>query len=794
MLQVAVYIFLFLGVMTAERTVAQALPDVLNETIDISDDFKDFTNNYFLADRLVDFDPQTGEGEVEWLRHHYGTAKAFNNMLKVLRRNHGNEFPGGEYAVDPVYPFKIDFVTPRSVRLRMTTGPQAADPEPSLMLVDGEPPVDDSWSYSEIEGGHRYRNDYGSVTIYEHPWKVEFHDAEGNLLTSTNHQADNQTTLNPVLPFSFVRRAHDYSRSVAAVFNLEPGERMYGGGESFTRLNKRGQKLNMWVNDSHGSQNKDMHKPIPFLMSNRGYGLFVHSSTPMTFDIGDSYHATNNMMIADDELDMFVFMGSPKEVLDEYTNLTGKSPMPPLWSFGLWMSRITYFSEQEVREVADNLREYRIPSDVIHLDTGWFETDWRNDFIFAESRFDDPEQMIADLDDQGFKTSLWQLPYFVPQNLLYPEIVDNGLHIKDGKGNVPFEDAILDFTNPEAISWYEDKIADLLQMGVGAIKVDFGEAAPLWGVYDNQRTGLYEHNLYPLRYNKIVGDLTREITGEHIIWARSTWAGSQRYPVHWGGDAGNSSSAMEASLRGGLSFGLSGFSFWSHDIGGFPVETPEELYRRWTPFGMLSSHSRSHGHAPKEPWLFSDDFLELYRSAAEMRYRLMPYIYAQAKESSQKGLPMLRALFVEYPEDPGSWLVEDQYLFGSDILVAPMMEDRAESRDVYLPPGAWIDYQTGEVYEGGWHHMEAGALPVVMLVRDGAAIPHIKLAQHTRDLDWSDIELVVYSTDGNSAEGQVCLPDENELHLLTLQRIGPNRFELSEDPLDGRVSWRISSN
>ncbi len=784
-----VAILAFLLLKSVDTIYGQSMPNVLNETIDLTDDFYDFTNQYFLADNLVNFNPETGEGEVKWLRHNYGTAKAFNNMLTVLRRNEGNEFPQEEYEVDPVYPFNIDFVSPRSVRIRMSTGHQANQKEESLMLEGGSAPVDDSWQYSQIENGHKYSSEFGSVTIHEQPWKVEFHDADGKLLTGTNHQVDNNITLFPVLPFSFVRHAHDYSRSVAAVFNLEPGEKIYGGGESFTRLDKRGQTLNMWVNDSHGSQNQDMHKPIPFLMSNRGYGIFVHSSTPMTFDIGHTYHSANNIMVGDDELDLFVFLGEPKEILDEYTELTGKSPMPPLWSFGLWMSRITYFSEQEVRDVAENLREYQIPSDVIHLDTGWFETDWRNDFIFAESRFDDPEHMISDLDEQGFKTSLWQLPYFTPQNRLYQEIVENELHIKDGKGNVPFEDAILDFTNPDAIQWYEDKIADLLNMGVGAIKVDFGEAAPYWGVYDNDQTGFYEHNLYPLRYNKIVGDLTREITGDNIIWARSTWAGSQRYPVHWGGDAGNSSSAMEATLRGGLSFGLSGFSFWSHDMGGFPVETPEELYSRWTPFGMLTSHSRSHGHAPKEPWLFSDDFLGLYRSAAEMRYRLMPYIYAQAKQSSENGLPMLRALFIEYPNDPGSWLIDDQYLFGSDILVAPLMNDNANSRDLYLPPGNWIDYQTNEIYSGGWHHIEAGEIPVIMLVREGAAIPHAELAQHTRNINWGNINLMVFG-DESSAAGLICLPEDNVLHPVNLEKEGQD-YQLTTNPLEGRVNFTI---
>ena len=286
--------------------------------------------------------------------------------------------------------------------------------------------------------------------------------------------------------------------------------------------------------------------------------------------------------------------------------------------------------------------------------------------------------------------------------------------MKDRKGNLPYEDAVLDFSNPETVKWYQDKIADLLKMGVGVIKVDFGEAAPYDGIYHSGKTGFYEHNLYPLRYNKAVADITKKITGDNIIWARSAWAGSQRYPLHWGGDAANTNTAMAATLRGGLSLGLSGFSFWSHDIGGFVNKAPEDIYSRWTPFGMLTSHTRSHGAPPTEPWEYSKSFLDGFRLADDMRYMLMPYIYAQAKDCSEHGLPMVRALFVEYPDDPGSWLIDDQYLFGSDMLVAPLFENVTE-RDVYLPPGKWIDYQSGQVYSGGWHKIKAGKIPIIML-------------------------------------------------------------------------------
>ncbi|MBK5271754.1 MAG: alpha-xylosidase, partial [Bacteroidia bacterium] len=266
-------------------------------------------------------------------------------------------------------------------------------------------------------------------------------------------------------------------------------------------------------------------------------------------------------------------------------------------------------------------------------------------------------------------------------------------------------------------------------------------------------------------------------------------AGSQRYPLHWGGDAANTNTAMAATLRGGLSFGLSGFAFWSHDIGGFVNKKPENIYRRWTPFGMLSSHTRSHGAPPTEPWEYGEDFLKSFIAADDMRYKLMPYIYAQAKDCTERGLPMVRALFVEYPDDPGSWNIDDEYLFGADMLVAPLFEDVTE-RNVYLPPGQWIDYQTGKSYEGGWHSIKAGPIPVVVLVRDGAVIPHIKLVQSTMQMDWSNLELVVYTTNTKKVNGLVCLPSDNVLHHLSLEKKG-NSFQLVSDELAGKVKWKI---
>jgi len=778
----------------AATTAIAAAPPLLNDPVDVSGDFRALENFYYLADKVSGFDPASHSGKIVYQRAQFSVRHAFDNDLAVVSSAKPNEFPDNQYAANPELPFSIDFVSPRTIRIRMTSGPQVHKPQPELMLA-GDVPKDDSWKYEKISGGWRYASQFGSVTILDNPFHIEIRDASGKLLTKTDHADDNKTSFTPVLPFSFVRRTADYSRSYNAAFTLSPGEKIFGGGESFTGLDKRGQKLVLWTDDANGVENQGVYKPVPFFMSSRGYGMFIHTTTPITLDFGHDFSGVNSMMVGDDELDLFIFLGTPKEILDEYTKLTGKSPMPPLWSFGLWMSRCTYNAEQQVRDIAAKLRENKIPCDVLHLDTGWFETDWQCDYEFSTTRFADPKKMLADLKDEGFRVSCWQLPYFVPKNKLFPELVENNLVVHDAKGNLPYEDAVLDFSNPKAVEWYQNKLTNLLNEGVSAIKVDFGEAAPEDGIYADGRTGFYEHNLFPLRYNKAVADITKQTTGDNIIWARSAWAGSQRYPIHWGGDAESTDDGMAAELRGGLSFGLSGFSFWSHDVGGFTATSVEgmdkDLFARWLAFGMLSSHSRCHGIAPKEPWLYGQEFMDKFRTIDEMKYKLMPYVYAQAKDSSEHGLPMVRALFVEFPDDPGSWNVDDEYLFGSQILVAPLMHENETGRNVYLPPGTWIDYQSGKNYSGGWNKIEAGEIPEIILVRDGTFLPHIALAQSTAQMDWSKIELRVFAKDATTAKGLIFLPGETDAHEVTMTKSGDS-FKLDTDPSAGKVAWKIS--
>ncbi len=763
----AVAMLLFAGGnLLAQPHVNDGTSYLMNQPLDMSTDFRDLSNTLFFADHLESFDAKSGEGLVNWKRGHLMPRQAFNTNGAQPRKMRMLDFPFTAYENDPNLKFKIDFVTPRTVRIRMLTTPVEPKPAASIMLAK-EPGRDGSWKVTETNDKIVYSSDYGTIQINKNPWRIVLKDKAGRILSQTAALSDADSTQVKYTPFCFVKRGSDNARRINPVFTLTADEMISGCGESATGLNKAGQKVNLFVTDPQGPETDQMYKPIPFFMSNRGYGMFMHTSAPVTCDFGATYIGLNKMFMGDENLDLFVFFGEPKDILDEYTDLVGKPGMPPLWSFGTWMSRITYFSEKEGYDVAANIRKNKYPCDVIHFDTGWFDVDWQCDYKFSENRFQNPQQMLKDLRSQGFHVCLWQLPYFTPKNRYFSELIEKDMYVKNGNGELPYEDVVLDFSNPETVKWYQDKLAGLLNIGVSAIKVDFGEAAPLNGIYASGKSGWYEHNLYPVRYDMAVSEITKKLHNENIMWARAAWAGSQRYPLHWGGDAATTNTGLLGTLRAGLSFGLSGFSFWSHDMGGFVKATPEDLYCRWIPFGFLTSHTRAHGAPPTEPWLYdSKRVQDVFRKSAEMKYRLMPYVYAQAKECTEKGLPMLRALFVEFPDDPGAWKVDDEYLFGSQILVAPLLESGMTGRTVYLPEGKWIDYQTEKVYEGGWHQIEAGSLPIIMLVRDGSVLPHLKLAQSTVEMDWSKMNLKVYSADKKQAEGLVCLPADNRIQVV----------------------------
>ena len=779
-------IFLCLSIVTgsilasnAQIQTSAGVQYLMNTPKDMSGDFSDLSHTYFLADSITSFDVQKGEGMVNWKRYRLAPRQAFNLNGYWPVRMQMLDFPETQYDNDPNLRIRVKVIDERTLRITMLTTPvEPKDNDANDLMfspafiskLKGAMPVNNNsiWKVlTSAQGNIVYQSSCGTLEIQKYPFRLILKDTKGKILTQTRHLIDNDSTQVKLLPFNFIKRGNDNSRSINPVFSLAPGERIYGCGESFTSLNKVGQKVQIFVTDPQGPETDGMYKPVPFFFSNRGYGIFMHTSAPVTCDFGASYIGADRLFMADEQMDFFVFFGQPKEILNAYTEVTGKSPMLPLWTFGTWMSRITYFSQEEGLDVAKKLRDNKIPSDVIHFDTGWFGVDWQCDYEFAKDRFADPVGMLKQMRKDGFRVCLWQLPYFTPKNRYFKELVDNGMAITNAAGSLPYEDAVLDLSNPNTVKWYQDKITGLLKQGVSVIKCDFGEAAPLNGLYASGKTGLYEHNLYPLRYNKALWEAVDRNAGDEtgVIWARSAWAGSQRYPLHWGGDAATNNTGMIGDLRGGLSFGLSGFSFWSHDMGGFVTASPEDIYRRWLPFGFLSSHTRAHGAPPTEPWLISKDFTTAFRESAEMKYKLMPYVYAQAKDCSNRGLPMVRALFVEFPDDPGAWLIEDEYMYGSQLLVAPLLETGNE-RTCYLPEGKWIDYQTGAVYNSGWQTIKAGKIPCIILVRDGSLIPHVPLAQSTDRINWDKMELKPYSADVKKCTGLVFKPGDKDVHIV----------------------------
>ena len=746
-----------------------------NNPKDMSTDFYDLSNTYFLADSLVAFDAATAKGAVNWKRYRLSPRQAFNLNGYWPVRMQMLDFPDTQYDNDPDLRMQLQFIDKRTVRVRMLTtpiepvddgeDPMFSDEFKARMKDQATSAAANGWKVENRGGTIAYKGENGSIEIQKYPWRIILKDKTGKVLTQTRAIIDNDSTQVKLLPFCFVKRGADNSRSINPVFFLAPGERIYGCGESFTSLNKVGQKVHLYVTDPQGPETDGMYKPVPFYFSNRGYGVFMHTSAPVTCDFGASYIGAQRLFMGDEQMDFFIFFGEPKDILDAYTDVTGKSPMLPLWTFGTWMSRITYFSQQEGLEIARELRSHNIPADVIHFDTGWFGVDWQCDYQFAKDRFPDPVAMLKRMRKDGFHVCLWQLPYFTPKNRYFNELVEGGMHVKNAMGGMPYEDAVLDLSNPKTVKWYQDKIGGLIDQGVAAIKCDFGEAAPFNGLYASGKTGFYEHNLYPLRYNMALWNAVKEHSGEGVIWARSAWAGSQRYPLHWGGDAATNDIGMLGDLRGGLSFGLSGFSFWSHDMGGFVTASPEDIYRRWLPFGFLSSHTRAHGAPPTEPWLISESFTNAFRDCAEMKYQLMPYVYAQAKDCSNRGLPMVRALFVEFPDDPGAWYVEDEYMFGAQILVAPLMES-GNKRMCYLPKGKWVDYQTRKVYDGGYHEIEAGKIPCIILVKAGALIPKVPVAQSTDKIEWDKLTIEEYKVEGAKPYGLIYKPGDEDVREI----------------------------
>lgn len=552
------------------------------------------------------------------------------------------------------------------------------------------------------------------------------------------------------LPLAYcVKEGHKERATIS--FECQPDEVFAGTGERFYKMDLSGHTFQLKNQDGQGVNNRRAYKNIPFYLSSRMYGVFYHTSAHSKLSLAD--HSTRSVQFLSDQamLDVFLIGGNtPEEILCGYRSLTGFPSMPPLWSFGTWMSRMTYFSADEVTAICNRLRAEQYPCDVIHLDTGWFKTDWLCEWKFNDDRFPDPKGFIHQLKDNGFRVSLWQLPYVAEDAEQIDEARENNYigpltKKQDSEGsNFSALDyaGTIDFTYPKAVEWYKGLLKNLLDMGVTCIKADFGENIHMDAEYHGMSPELL-NNLYALLYQKAAYEITKEVTGEGIIWARAAWAGCQRYPLHWGGDSASTWDGMAGSLKGGIHFGLSGFAFWSHDVPGFHslpnfMNSPvaDDLYVRWTQFGVFSSHIRYHGTSKREPWSYPA-IAPIVKKWWKLRYALIPYIIEQSEKATRTGYPVLRALIFHHPEDKLCWHIDDEYYFGDDFLVAPVMNGD-NRRDVYLPEGRWVNFFTGERLEGGrWlKNLEVPLDEMPVYVREGAEIPYYpEQVQCTDEMD-----------------------------------------------------------
>lgn len=682
---------------------------------------------------------------------------------------------------------QLDFVDDATLRFRLAEGGTIPAPCRPDLASPGEPCA--QVTLEETECGYRFTTPQMQVALSRDPFRMEVFDSAGKLLyrqynddmhNVTNDRrrghkegggdSDGDEALSfpgmEVFPFGRVCDPATGRYAFTESVEVRPDEHFYGFGERFSPLDKRGQELLNWVINPVGVSNNKAYKCVPFFMSSRGYGLYYNTPRKIRFNMCDYFYKAYQCEIQDELLDCFLFVGGRRQVLRAYTALTGRSALPPKWAFGVWMSRNCYQTQREVEDVADQLRRARLPCDVMHIDWAYCKT-YDYDFAFDTERFPSVAAMSQRLLKQGIRLSVWQLPYLKERADTYPEAAERGYLAVEADGrcaDTQAHEGVIDFSNPGAVRWYQEKLKALLRQGIRVIKTDFGENAQDCYRYA-ALDGRDMHNLYPLLYQKAAYEACQEIhPNDSLVWGRSAYTGSQRYPVCWGGDSDSDYNGMYHSLRGGLSLGMSGFPFWSHDVGGYFCTPAPNIYIRWLQFGMLSPLVRFHGTSPREPWAFGEEAVCQYRRYAALRYALMEYLYSEAMSCIETGLPLLRALALEFEDDPAARTIDDQYLLGGGLLVAPVFSDDP-SRMVYLPSGAlWTDLFTGIPYEGGRYYEIATPLDKTpVFLRGGWAIPFRPPTQYVDEEPLQALKWMICPQDGwadyhlRSSTGEIAL-------------------------------------
>lgn len=580
------------------------------------------------------------------------------------------------------------------------------------------------------------------------PWNTRF-VAEGKVLTSSDDRG-----------FAALTDADDkhYMREQLI---MGVGEHVFGLGERFGPYVKNGQSVDIWNADG-GTASEQAYKNIPFYMTDAGYGVFVDHPELVSFEVASEAVTRTQFSVEGQRLKYYLIYGpSPKEILDKYTALTGRPARVPAWASGLWLSTsfTTSYDEATVTSFIEGMAERDIPLSVFHFDCFWMRQFHWSDFTWDPVAFPDPEGLLSRLHERGLKVSAWINPYIAQRSVLFNEGKEKGYLVKTADGSVWQWDlwqagmALVDFTNPEAYAWYQGKIKNLLGQGVDSVKTDFGERIPTDVVWHDGSDPQSMHNYYVHLYNKAVFDAVEEVhgKGEAVLFARSATAGGQQFPVHWGGDCESTFVAMAESLRGGLSLSLSGFGYWSHDIGGFEGDPDPAIFKRWLAFGLLSSHSRLHGSdSYRVPWAFDEEAVDVARKFTKLKLRLMPYLREAGEQAHQFGTPVMRPMLLEFPEDRSARVLDTQYMLGGSLLVAPVFSE--STVEFYVPEGTWTNVLSGEQLTGPrWYTQEHGYDSVPLLARPGSVIP-VGAQDSDPEYAWlQDVTLYVHEL----ADGQV---------------------------------------
>ena len=619
-------------------------------------------------------------------------------------------------------------------------------------------------------------------------WKIEFVDAKG-LITETSFRN-----------LAYMRNKKTGKNYFVEQLLLDVGEYIYGMGERYTNFVKNGQTVEIW-NEDGGTSSEQTYKNVPFYISNKGYGVFVANPGDVHFEIGSEKVERVQFSMETERLDYYILNGkTPKDTVRLYTELMGKPALPPAWSFGLWLttSFTTQYDEETVTSFIQGMADRDIPLHTFHFDCFWMQGyEWCN-FEWDSDTFPDPEGMLKRYKERGLKICVWINSYIGQKSKLFDEGMEKGYLLKKVDGSVYQNDdwqagkAMVDFTNKEACTWYQEKLEKLIDMGVDCFKTDFGERLPVRDIqYFDNSDPVKMHNYYTHLYNKTVFELLERRLGKNqaVLFARSSAAGGQQFPVHWGGDCTATYTSMAESLRGGLSLALAGYGFWSHDISGFEQTASADVYKRWCAFGLLSSHSRLHGSTSyRVPWAFDDEACDVLRKFVKLKCRFMPYLYGQARKASHEGIPMMRPMVLEFPEDLTCATLDRQYMLGDSLLVAPIFKENGEV-SYYLPNGKWTNYLTGDKREGGrWYTEKFDYFTLPLMVRENTILP-LGNCEEQPDYEYTaDVTLQLYEMIEGQEE-KIVIPDMNGIPTMEVKAIKQNG--ITDIQVEGGGEWQM---